>query len=220
MKSIKKSMIINVLIIVFVIIASIFMFTGFRFMPGKFLLSVTKIEMLKFFTVQSNILMAIISAIFLVYERKILNKEIKEIPKGLYKLKLIGTSAITLTFLVTLLFLSPMYGFYNMYNNSNLFYHFMVPVLSIISYILYEKECDKYSYAFYGIVPTFIYSIYYILEIVIHLNNGGLTFKYDFYGFLQGNINNAFFVVPGIYFVSFLIALVLILLNKKFKRTK
>lgn len=218
MKSIKRSIVINILIVLFVSLASIFMFTGFRFMPGKFLLSISKIGMFKFFTVQSNLLMGIIALISIIYDVKLLNKKIDKIPKTFYIFKLMGTSAITLTFLVTLLFLSPMYGFYNMYNNSNLFFHFLVPVLSIISYVLYTKDCDKFKYAFYAIVPTFLYSIYYITEVVTHLNNGGLTVKYDFYGFLQGNINNAFFVVPGIYFVSFLIGLSLILLNRKLNR--
>ena len=217
MKNVKRAMIVNALIIVFVILASIFMYTGFRFMPGNFLLSIAKMGMFKFFTVQSNILMAIVALILLIYDKKLIDKKIKEIPRFLYILKLIATSAVTLTFLVTLLFLSPMYGFYNMYNNSNLFFHLIVPVLSIISYVLFTKECDSLKNAFYGIIPTFLYSIYYITEIVIHLNNGGLSYRYDFYNFLQGNIYNAFFAVPGMCFVSFLITLGLILLNKKLK---
>ena len=68
-----------------------------------------------------------------------------------------------------------------------------------------------------GIIPMFIYSIYYISQVLIHLNDGGLTVKYDFYGFLQGNLNNIYIVVPIMYLFSYIIATVLITLNKKIK---
>ena len=215
MKKIKKSLIINSMITFFVMLAAIFMFLGIKFMPGKTLLEVSKIGMLKFYTVESNILMAISSFIFAIYEIKLLKKQIKEIPKKVYILKFVSTSAITLTFLITLVFLVPKYGLYAMYNNNNLFLHLIVPVLAIITYILYEHHQNEYRYAIYGIIPMFIYSIYYITRILINLNNGGLTFKYDFYRFLQGNINNIFIIAPIIYLVSYLISLFLIFFNKK-----
>ncbi len=215
MKKIKISLIINIIITILVIIASIFMFVGIKFMPGNTLLEVSKIGMLKFYTIDSNILMAAASFIFVIYEIKLLKKQIKEIPKKIYIFKFVATSAITLTFLITAIFLAPQYGFYAMYNNNNLFLHLIVPVLSIITYILYEHHQNKYKYALYGIIPMFIYSIYYSSRILIHLNDGGLTFKYDFYGFLQGNLNNIYIVIPVIYLVSYLIALFLIFFNKK-----
>ena len=137
------------------------------------------------------------------------------IPKRIYILKFIATSAITLTFVTTLFFLAPQYGLYAMYNNNNLFFHLIVPLLALISYIFFEKHENEYKYAYLGIIPMFIYSIYYTLMILINLNNGGLTFKYDFYGFLQGNINNIYIVLPVIYLISYLISILLIKLNKK-----
>ena len=210
---VKISLVLNILIIILVLLGSIFMFTGFTFMPSKTLLEASKIEMFKFYTVDSNILMALISFVFVIFEIK----NDKHIPKGIYILKMVGTSAIALTFLVTLLFLAPQYGFYAMYNNNNLFFHLIVPVLSITTYILFEKYDNKYRYALLGIIPMFIYSIYYTSLILINLDNGGLTFKYDFYGFLNGNINNIYIVIPSIYLVSYLISLSLVCLNKKIK---
>ena len=102
-----------------------------------------------------------------------------------------------------------------MYNNNNLFFHLIIPILAIISYLVFDGHNNKYSYAFLGIIPMFIYSLYYTSMILIHLNDGGLTFKYDFYGFLQGNINNIYIVIPMIYLFSFLISIILIFLNKK-----
>ena len=215
MKKIKVSLILNILIVILVTLGSIFMFTGFTFMPSKTLLEANKIEMFKFYTVDSNILMGLISLLFIIYELKLLNNKIDMIPKRIYILKFIATSAITLTFVTTLFFLAPQYGLYAMYNNNNLFFHLIVPLLALISYIFFEKHENEYKYAYLGIIPMFIYSIYYTLMILINLNNGGLTFKYDFYGFLQGNINNIYIVLPVIYLISYLISILLIKLNKK-----
>ena len=215
MKNIKKSLILNIIIVVLVIMSCTFMFNGIKFMPDETLLELTKMEMFKFYTVDSNILMGIMALIMVIYEKKLLKKKIKEIPKFVYILKLIGTSAITLTFIVTLFFLSPQYGFYAMYNNNNLFLHLVIPVLAIITYVFYEKHDNKYSYAFLGIIPMLIYSIYYASMIIIHLSDGGLTFKYDFYGFLRGNINNVYIVLPVMYLFAYLISILLIYLNKK-----
>ena len=217
MKKIKISLIINIIIVLLVIMTSIFMFTGFTFMKNNTLLEASKIEMFKFYTVDSNILIGIASLLLAINEIKLLNKKIKEIPIFIYILKLIATSGITLTFITTAFFLAPQYGIYAMYNNNNLFFHLIIPILSIITYVIYEKYDNKYKYAPLGMLPMFIYSIYYTINVILHLNNGGLSFKYDFYGFLQGNINNIYIVIPFIYFVTYLISLLLIFFNKNIK---
>ena len=53
MKKIKVSLILNILIVILVTLGSIFMFTGFTFMPSKTLLEANKIEMFKFYTVDN-----------------------------------------------------------------------------------------------------------------------------------------------------------------------
>ena len=215
MKKVKVSLIINIIIVLLAVMCSIFMFTGFKFMPSEKLLEASGAEMLKFFTVDSNILMAIAAFVFIIFDIKLLKGKIKEIPKHIYIFKLLATASITLTFVVTLFFLAPQYGWYAMYNNNNLFMHLIIPLLSIITYVFFEKYDNKYKYAFFGIIPMIVYSIYYLGNVVLHLDNGGLTFQYDFYGFLQGNIWNIFIVVPVIYFVTYLISVILIFLNKK-----
>jgi len=220
MKKIKTSLILNILIVILVTLATIFMFTGFKFMPSNDLLKATSIEMFKFFTVDSNILTGISSLVLIIYEIKLLNKKIKKIPNGVYVFKLMGTSSLCLTFITTAVFLTPHYGFYAMYNNSNLLYHLIIPILAIISYIFYEKHNAKYRYALLGTIPMIIYSIYYTSMIIIHLNSGGLTYKYDFYGFLGGNIHHIWIVLPIIYFITYLMSLLLVHLNKKQKRIK
>ena len=65
-KSIKISLVINLIIVLFTIIASIIMFTGIKIMEGEPILETTKLGMFKFFTVDSNLLMGIVSLIFVI----------------------------------------------------------------------------------------------------------------------------------------------------------
>ena len=74
MKRIKVSLIINSIIVILTIIGCIFMFTGFTFMPAEKLLEVSNIEMFKFYTVDSNILMGIVALIYAIYEYLLLYK--------------------------------------------------------------------------------------------------------------------------------------------------
>jgi len=220
MKNIKISLVLNILTFILIALATSFMFLGIKFMGGESLLEVDKIAMFKFFTVDSNILMGIIALIFAIFEIRVIKGSIKEIPNYMYILKFVGTSAISLTFIVTLLFLVPQYGVLSMYSNNNLILHLVAPLLSIISYIFIEKHEVKYKYAFIGIIPMVLYSFYYVSNILIHINEGGLTYAYDFYGFVRGNINNMFISLPIIYVVTYLISLCLLFLNKKINITK
>ena len=215
MKYLKPSLIINSIIVILVTIATVFMFTGFKFMPDGSLLEASNMNMFRFYTVDSNILVGIVSLILIIFEVRLKKEKIKEIPKWVYNLKLMGVAGITLTFLVTLVFLSPMYGFYAMYNNSNLFYHLIIPILSLISYICFENYDNKYRYALLGMIPMFIYSIYYTTEIFLHLENGKPTWECDFYGFLQGNMMNIFITIPVIFAGTYVLSLIIVILNKK-----
>ena len=218
MKNIKRSFIINVIISFLVLIGTIFMFSGVTFMPEEKLLETKGIEMFKFFTVDSNILMGMISLIMAIYEYRLLNGKIKELPLFIYKLKLIGTSAVLLTFITTLCFIAPHYGFYAMYNNNNLFFHLIVPVLAFVSYVFFEKHENNYLYAFYGLIPMGIYAVFYITNIFIHYTEGENLYKYDFYGFLQGNIDNFYIVIPIIFVVTYLLTILMVFLHKKFAK--
>ena len=218
MKKVKISFILNLLTVLFVSIGTIFMFLGIKFMPDKTLLETTKIEMFKFYTVDSNLFLGIVTFILCIYEYKLLKNKIYEIPKVVYVLKMMGVSAVAITFLVTLLFLAPNYGFYAMYNNNNLFFHLVAPMLSFVSFIFYEKFDSKYKYALFGVVPMVLYGIYYIAMILSHFDGKDSLMKYDFYGFLQGNINNIYVSLPLIFIIGYITTILLIFLNKKCAR--
>lgn len=209
----KSSLICNIIIVIMVVFACILMFFGINFMGSSLTLSSKKIEMFKYFTVDSNILMGLVSLIFSYY---LISK--KKIPKWLYSLKLLGTVGVTLTFLTVVFYLGPTsrFGFFSMFTNANLFLHFLIPVLSIITFIFYEK--NKYltfKDALIGTSSMLIYSIYYITNAFSHIESGRIPIKYDWYYFARGGVVSSLIVFCLMLLFTFIISLVLWQCNKK-----
>ncbi len=214
---IKISIILNALIVLFVALATIMMFTGFKFMDGDLVLESSKLGMFRFYTVDSNIFMGIVSLIFLIKEISFIKGKSNSINVSYYILKLIGTVGVTLTFLTTVFYLSRVVdgGLAILLKNSNLFYHLIVPVLSIITFIFFEKNNNiKFKYTFLGIITMVIYSVFYITNIIIHMENGTVELKYDWYYFVQNGTSSIFVVLPIMLIFTYIISLVLWKCNK------
>lgn len=218
MKTVKVSLALNILIVAMVIFSVLSMMLGFQFMSHNTILALRNMSVFKFFTIDSNVLVGITSLVMIIYEILYLKNK-KEIPKFVYILKFMGTCSVTLTFLVTALFLAPfsIYHFYDFYMNSNLFLHLITPIVSVISYIFFEKCELSFKSSFLGIVPMALYAIYYVGMIITHIENGTVSYDYDFYGFLRGGVSTAFWVIPLMFVVMYLISLVLWYSNKKIK---
>ena len=217
-RNIKISLIINIIIVLLTVFATIIMFTGFRFMHGSEpILETTKFGVFKFFTVDSNVFMGIVSLAFIIEETKLLKGKIKDISKTMYIFKLMSTTAVTITFLTVFLYLGPISdgGIISMLQNSNLFFHFIIPVLSIITFILFEKT-DKLELknSLYGIIPTLLYASYYVTNILIHMENGKVSPIYDWYWFVQNGVWAAFIVAPFMLLIAYITSLLLWKINK------
>lgn len=219
MKKLKISLIINILVVILTIISSIIMFTGFKFMHDyELVLETTRIGMFKFFTVDSNMLMGLVSLLFIVEEIKILKGKEKEIKKIYYILKLMATTSVGLTFFVVFAYLGPIteYGIRSMITNSNLFFHLIIPVISILNFIIFEKTDKlKIKDTKYGLIPTIIYALFYLINVLIHMESGKVSIVYDWYWFVQNGVWTALIVVPVILLITYLISLMIWKLNRK-----
>lgn len=217
-KNIKASITLNITIFILVLFSSIMMFTGYKFMHRyEIILESTKLGMLRFFTVQSNLFIGIISLLFAIDQINILKGRKKEISLFKYILKLMSTGAVFLTFFIVFVYLGPISknGILSLLMNSNLFFHLIIPVLSIITFIFFEKtDKIKFKYVLYGLIPTFLYGVYYLLNVLIHVENGRVSPLYDWYWFVQNGVWTALIVVPIIFLISYLLNLVLWVLNK------
>ena len=206
-KRMKISLIFNILIVLCTIFAFIVKITKFSFMPGKeIILSDSVVEVFRFFTVDSNLFMAIIAFIFACFEISVLLGKKKDIPKNMYVLKLMGTTSVTLTFLVVFLYLSWIVkgGPYTMIINSNLFLHLINPILSIITFVFFEKNNKlRFNDTFLGLVPMGLYGIFYIGNVITHVNNGKVSLEYDWYAFVQKGVWAMIIVIPLIYLLTY-----------------
>ena len=208
MKNKKISIFLNILIFLFTVTAAILMFAGIKFTRKMDIpLECSGFEFLKFFTVQSNIFAGIMALFFVIYN--ILNKEISQ---RMYILKYMSTCAVFLTLFVVFVYLGWIVpnGLLSLLTNANLFFHLIIPLLSVITFIFFERENNlNFNHVKYGAFPATIYGVGYILNAVIHLKNGTIPIRYDFYGFLQYGFIKSLIAVCLVYLSSYLISFLL-----------
>ena len=136
----------------------------------------------KYFTFQSNIFMAGVAFGYGLFQFLILKGKRDKIPHVLLVFNHVAVTAVGLTFLIVIFFLAPGYGFHLMYNNANLFFHALVPLMAMINYMFFEKECAiKFRDTPFCITPSLLYGIVYFI-VVVSLNAYG-DIKIDFYMF-------------------------------------
>ena len=125
----------------------------------------------------------------------------EEVPSYVYLLKLSGTAAVTVTMLVTVFFLEPTmgryFGWFALFANANLFLHLLNPLAAIATWIRFEKN-DRLTKKSVppAIVPTLLYVVYYVVEVLTHIENGVIQPGYDWYGFFVLGLKSAIIVLP------------------------
>lgn len=219
MGKLKVSLGINIVIFIFVAVATVFMLLGIQFMGYEPSLSVRGIDAFRFFTVESNVLMGLMALIFAIFEIKVLKGRRKYIPSKIYILKHIFTVAVVLTMVTTAAFLAPTApnGYFSMFKNSNLFYHFVVPLLSLITFVFFEGTGKiRFRYTFFGVLPMIVYGVFYSINIFSHMEYGRVSIVYDWYGFAQSGTRELIFVIPVIISATYLISYLLWEFNRKF----
>lgn len=174
------SFIIKSLLIIAGIIGLIATFGSSGFMSASALL---------FFTVQSNIWIITIVLVFLVIEIIEMVKHKKIIPNWLKTIKYVFTVAITLTFVVFSLLLTPEMIISGnaayLLSIGNICVHNLVPILAIIDWLLFDEEykSNKKSFLF-GIIMPLYYCIFALVASTIPLNFGeGKKVPYFFFDY-------------------------------------
>ncbi len=216
MKKIKTAFIMNVCLFVLETFAVAWMMSG---ISGGLLTS-SRLGILKYFTVDSNILMGIIALVAAIDEWRVFKGKQSEVRAGSYVLKLIGTVGVTLTMLVTVFFLAPTtantYGFFALFHNSNFFLHLFNPVLSLIVFLGFEKTAKiRFKHTFSGIIPMAVYAVYYVTAALTHAENGVIAAGYDWYGFFFGGVTSVLYVLPALLLITYAISFVLWKLNRR-----
>lgn len=158
---------------------------GFFFGRGEGNMAVAGTRCFRYYTVDSNSLVAIAGIPMIVYDiRGLLSRE-TAVPDWVSALKFTGTTVVMLTFLVVVFYLGPTQGYEKMYAGHNLYLHLVCPLCAMISFCFCETDAPMpWKRAWLAELPTVAYgAVYFVMVIVIGAENGGW---YDFYGFNMG----------------------------------
>lgn len=135
------------------------------------------------FTVNSNILMGVSMFLVIPYAIDGLRKQYFRLPDWLVTVLYVTTTALTLTFLISLCVLAPVKGFVLIFTGSRFFLHGLCPILAIVTFCFVLKDLQlRFWTTFLSLLPVFIYAcVYYTLVRIVGEERGGWN---DFYGFL------------------------------------
>lgn len=175
-----------------------------------------------YYTIQSNIVILIISLIFIIIN--IFNIHINNL---LYCIKYIGTIGITVTFIVFLLLLTPQIMITGkvsyLFTLDNITLHFISPLLSITSFIYYDKiYYKKTTYLMSVIMPICYMGFIYINSLLnskpLFQNFNGTLTKYPYF-FFDYETNGWFSITTNIFKLGsfywiIILSIVVILLGK------
>ena len=135
----------------------------------------------RYFTVDSNVLVAVASLFVAVFGIVKLATG-REYPEWVRVFKFVGTVAVMLTFLTVVVFLGFIYGFKAMFVGINLFLHLLTPLAALLT-LWFAEAGVKIRPAFFalGVAPMIVYGAVYLWMVIFaekwedfyHLANGG-----------------------------------------------
>ncbi|MBQ8072901.1 MAG: hypothetical protein IJ231_03955 [Clostridia bacterium] len=131
---------------------------------------------MRFFTAQSNVFCAVTALLLCLFPQSPI----------VWRLKYIGTAAVTVTMLTVFLFLAPSVGkgwASVLLRGSDIFMHLITPLLALISFCFLEKRGMDFGTALLGMLPVLIYGPWYLYK--IRFAPEGKRWE-DFYGFNKG----------------------------------
>lgn len=192
MISVKTRIILNLIIIILVVAGVLVMLKNSVSATG---LTASGWANLKFYTVLSNIFAGVVALLQVIRDFKDRHY--------LRVLKLAAAAAVALTFIVVAAFFGPLYGWINLYQGSNLFFHLIVPVLCFFEFIFSGDEGSiSLKHCAIASLSTVVYGIAYIINILIN-GIGEWPESNDWYGFLNWGFLTGFIIFAGIVAANF-----------------
>ncbi|MBQ3934530.1 MAG: hypothetical protein II715_01825 [Clostridia bacterium] len=136
------------------------------------------------FTLLSNILMAVSAVMCIPFAVDGIRSRNYHLPRWCVNLLYTGTAAVTLTFVAAATAISSVIGFrQTMLTDSNLIFHTICPVLSILLFIFINSDHKvRFRASFIAMIPALTYSVVYVLLVfVIGKDAGGWRDHYQVY---------------------------------------
>lgn len=188
----KISIILNIILVILELIGIFIVF------------KLSGLSSIVYYTLDSNILSLISSIIYLSF---IINN--KKVPKIVSLLKYISVVCLTITFLVVVLILAPMYEF-NYYwlliKDASFFVHLSCPITALVSFLFFEKhdlkdKFDKYR----GFYFTILYALIIVPLNILSIVEGPYPFLYVKKNSLFVSIIWAFVILGFSFLISYIV---------------
>ena len=193
----KSEIVLNLVIVILAVTGIILMVTG---TSEEGALQASGIENFKFYTVLTNVFCGIIALIYLIC--LLINKGADK----LVALKLAAVCGVAVTFAVVAFMFGPLYGFLQFYKRGNLFFHLLLPLTAMLEFIIVKRKRMPFRYTVIAAVPTLLYGICYMLNILINGIGGAWPDTNDFYAFLSWGWPVGIMIFAGITLTAFGVA--------------
>lgn len=172
----KTELILNLIIVVLTVIGVILMLTG---KPEDGALHASGVENFKFYTVLTNVFCGVIALVDLIFI--LIGKDTGKIRV----LKLAAVCGVAITFAVVAFMFGPLYGYPQFYRGGNLFFHLLLPLTAMVEFIVVNRPYMPFKFTVFASVPTFLYGVGYMTNILINGIGGEWPNTNDFYAFLS-----------------------------------
>ena len=186
----NKRKILNIALIIIVLVTwlrMVFVFSGTALTAMGF-------SSLKYFTVLSNLFEGIACLIWLF--------------NGNEKIKYAAAVSVTLTMIVVLTFLGPLFGYIAMFTGVSFWMHLVVPLAALLEVLFWNKENFTLKDNLLASVPMGLYGVYYMGNNIIN-GIGQWPHYNDWYGFLSWGYPIGFLFYAVILLGTFLIGFVI-----------
>ena len=193
----KSEIALNLIIVILAVTGIILMVTG---TSEEGALQASGIENFKFYTVLTNVFCGFVAFIYLIC--LLINKGADR----LVALKLAAVCGVAVTFAVVAFMFGPLYGFPQFYKRGNLFFHLLLPLTAMLEFIIVKRKRMPFRYTVIAAVPTLLYGICYMLNILINGIGGEWPDTNDFYAFLSWGWPVGIMIFAGITLTAFGVA--------------
>lgn len=206
-RSTKARLIANIVIAVLVAVAWIQMILG-----NEELLSSGGLSSLKYFTTLSNVFEGISCIIWIIFHVAFAKSEKGKAFADV--LKYAACVCVTLTFLTVIIFLGPMFGYDNMFTHANLWFHLVIPLLSMAEFVCFNQSEVRIRENFAAVVPMLLYGTVYLVNLLLN-GVGESPNTNDLYGFATWGIPIGIGIFAVLCGITYGIGLALRVVNRK-----
>ena len=174
----------------------------------------TETPFLYTFTGLSNLLMGVVALLCFIVRIK---RHDAKLPVWASVIRMVFTSNIAITFLITAAYLAPSVGaqWWRLYINANLFNHLLTPLWAIFTFLVIEPKTElKFKHTFFALIPMGVYGVFYFIRAYSHIDaSGRIDLYYDIYGLARFGVGMTILFLFGFLLLAWGITAILYLLN-------